>query len=72
MDCWLIIAGLIAAALAYGYRDHRRQSRRLAGIFAVLAAKHGGEVKRATLLVLPRLRFERDRRRFLVTAMAEN
>ena len=70
MDWSLIIAGLIAAALAYGYWDHRQQSRRLAGIFAVVAAKHGGEVKRASLLVLPQLRFESDGRRFLVTAMA--
>jgi hypothetical protein len=70
MDWWLIIGGLIAAALAYGTWDHTRQSRRLAGIFAVLAAKHWGEVKRGGLLVLPQLRFERDGRRFLVTAMA--
>jgi hypothetical protein len=70
MDWWLIIGGVIAAALAFGYWDHTRQSRRLGGIFAVLAAKHGGEVKRGNLLVLPQLRFERDGRRFLVSAMA--
>jgi hypothetical protein len=34
MDWSPIIAGLIAAALAYGYWDHTRQSRRLAGIFS--------------------------------------
>ena len=70
MEWWLIIGGLIAAALAFGYRDHTRQSRRLAGILAVLAAKHGGEVRRGGLLVLPQLRFENGGRRFLVTAMA--
>ncbi|MDH3596026.1 MAG: hypothetical protein OEM93_14385 [Rhodospirillales bacterium] len=70
MDWWLIIVGVIAAALAYGYWDHTRQSRRLTGIFAVLAARHGGQVKRASLLVLPQLRFESDGRRVLVTAMA--
>ncbi len=70
MDWWLIIGGVIAAALAFAYWDHTRQSRRLAGIFAVLAAKHGGKVKRGSPLVLPQLRFESDGRRFLVTAMA--
>ena len=70
MSWWLVIAAFIAAALAYGYWDHTRQSRRLAKLFADLAAKHRGEVKRATLVALPRLRFEMDGRRCLVTAMA--
>ena len=70
MDWWLIIGGVVAAALAFAYWDHTRQSRRLAGIFTVLAARHGGRVKRGSLLVLPQLRFESDGRRFLVTAMA--
>ncbi len=70
MVWWLIIGGLIAAALAFGYWDHTRQSRRLSEIFAVLAAEHGGRVTRGGLLVLPQLRFERDGGRFLVTAMA--
>ena len=70
MDWWLIIGGVVAAALAFAYWEHTRQSRRLAGFFTVLAARHGGEVKRGNLLVLPQLRFERNGRRFLVTAMA--
>jgi hypothetical protein len=70
MDWWPIIGGVVAAALAFAYWDHTRQSRRLAGIFAVLAARHGGRIKRGGLLVLPQLRFESDGRRFLVTAMA--
>ncbi len=70
MSWWLVIAAFIAAALAYGYWDHTRQSRRLAKFFADLAAKHRGEVKRATLVALPQLRFEMDGRCVLVTAMA--
>jgi hypothetical protein len=70
MSWWLVIAAFIAAALAYGYWDHTRQSRRLAKLFADLVAKHGGEVKRATLVALPQLRFETAGRRVLVTAMA--
>ncbi len=70
MSWWLVIAAFIAAALAYGYWDHTRQSRRLAKLFADLAAKHRGEVTRATLVALPQLRFEIDGRRVLVTAMA--
>ncbi len=70
MSWWLVIAALIAAALAYGYWDHTQQSRRLAKLFADLAAKHGGEVTRASLVALPQLRFETDGRRVLVTAMA--
>ncbi len=70
MSWWLVIAALIAAALAYGYWDHTQQSRRLAKLFADLAAKHGGTVKRASLVALPQLRFEAAGRRVLVTAMA--
>ncbi len=70
MPWWLIIAALIAAALAYGYWDHSQRSRRLAKLFADLAARHGGEVRRASLVALPQLRFELDGRRVLVTAMA--
>ncbi len=70
MSWWLIIAAFIAAALAYGYWDHTQQSRRLAKLFADLAAKHGGEVRRASLVALPQLRFELGARRVLVTAMA--
>ncbi len=70
MEWWLIIAGLIAAALAFGYWDHTRQSRCLGGILAALAHKHSGQVQRGGLLVLPQLRFERDDQRFLVSAMA--
>ncbi len=70
MSWWLIIAAFIAAALVYGYWDHSRQSRRLAKLFADLAAKHGGEVTRASFVALPQLRFELGARRVLVTAMA--
>jgi hypothetical protein len=70
MEWWLIIGGLIAAALVYGYRDHTRHRRRLSRIFAVLAARLGGTVTPGGLLVLPQLRFERDGRPVLVTAMA--
>ncbi len=70
MEWWLIIGGLIAAALAFGYWEHTRQSRRLGGILAVMAAKHNGEVKRGGLLVLPQLRFAQEGRRFLIGAMA--
>jgi hypothetical protein len=70
LDWWLIIAGLIAAALVTGYRDHTRHRRRLARIFAVLAARHGGTATPGGFLVLPQLRFERDDRPVLVAAMA--
>ena len=70
MSWWLVIAALIAAALAYGYWDHSQRSRRLAKLFADLAAKHGGEVTRASLVALPQLHFEAAGRRVLVTAMA--
>ena len=50
MVWWLVIAAVIAAALAYGYWDHTKQSRHLARLFAVLAAKHQGQVTAASLL----------------------
>jgi hypothetical protein len=70
MVWWLVIAAVVAAALAYGYRDHTKQSRHLARLFAVLAAKHRGRVKAASLLALPQLRFETDGRKVLVAAVA--
>ncbi len=70
MYWWLVLTTIIAAALAYGYWDHTNQSRHISRLFAILAAKYRGEVKRASLLALPQLRFELDSRRFLVTAMA--
>ncbi len=70
MTWGLIIAAVIVAALAYGYWDHTKQSRHLAKLFAALAAKYRGQVKRASLLALPQLRFERDGRRVLVGALA--
>ncbi len=69
MDWWLIVTAVVAAALAYAYWDHTNQSRHLGKLFALLATKYRGEVKRASLLVLPQLRFELHGRRFLVTAM---
>jgi hypothetical protein len=70
MSWGLVIAALIAAALAYGYWDHTQRSRRLARLFADLAAKHGGAVTRASLVALPQLRFDLGARRVVVTAMA--
>jgi hypothetical protein len=70
MVWWLVIAAVIAAALAYGYWDHTKQSRRLARLFAILAAKRRGRVKAASFLALPQLRFEIDGRKVLVAAMA--
>ena len=70
MVWWLVIAAVIAAALAYGYWDHTKQSRHLARLFAVLAAKHRGRVTAASLLALPQLRFEADGREVLVAALA--
>jgi hypothetical protein len=70
MIWWLVIAAVVAAALTYGYWDHTKQSRHLAKLFAVLAAKHRGRVKAASLLALPQLRFEIDGRKVLVAAMA--
>jgi hypothetical protein len=70
MVWWLVIGAVIAAALAYGYWDHTKQSRHLSSLFAVLAAKHGGRVTAASFLALPQLRFEIDGRKLLVAAMA--
>jgi hypothetical protein len=69
MYWWLAIALIITAALAYGYWDHTGQSRQLARLFANLAAKYQGEVKKADLLALPQLRFEKDGCHLLVSAM---
>jgi hypothetical protein len=66
----LVIAAVIVAALAFGYWDHGKQSRHLAKLFAAIAAKYRGQVKRASLLALPQLRFERDGRRVLAGALA--
>lgn len=69
MNWWLAIALFITAALAYGYWDHTRQGRHFARLFANLAAKYQGEIKKASFLALPQLRFERHGRHFLVSAM---
>jgi len=70
MTWGLVIAAVIVAALGYGYWDHTKQSRHLANLFAALAANYRGQVKRASFLALPQLRFERDGRRVLVGALA--
>ena len=70
MIWWIVIPAVIVAALAYAYWEHGKQGRRLAGLFAPLAASHGGKVKAATLLALPQLGFERDGRKYVVGAMA--
>lgn len=69
MHWGLAIAALVAAALVYACRAHVRDRRRLTALFASLAARHGGEVRPGTWLVLPQLRFERDGRHYLVAAM---
>lgn len=69
MVWWFAITLIIAAALAYGYWDHTSQSRHLAGLYSGLATKYQGKVKKANLLALPQLRFEKDGHRFLVSAM---
>ena len=63
------ITGFIAAALAYAYWVHRSDSRRLTALLTPLARRHDGELRPASLLYLPQLRFERDGRHFLVMAM---
>jgi hypothetical protein len=70
MYWWMLLSAAIVGALVFAYRDHVRQSQRLAEFFANIAATHGGDVQRATLLTLPQLRFTADGRSFLITAMA--
>ena len=70
MIWWVIIPAVIVAALGYAYWEHNKVSRRLATLFAPLAAANSGDVKAATVLALPVLRFERDGRRYVVGAMA--
>ena len=65
----LAIAGFIAAALAYAYWVHRSDSRRLTALLTPFARRHDGELRPASLLYLPQLRFEQKGRRFLVMAM---
>ena len=65
----LAITGFIAAALAYAYWVHRSDSRRLTAVLAPFAQRHDGELRPASLLYLPQLRFELDGRHFLVMAM---
>lgn len=72
MDWWLAITILVAAALAYGYREHTRGRRRLTALFASLAEGNDGQVKPGSLFVLPQLRFERGGGCYLVTAMASS
>jgi hypothetical protein len=69
---WMIIIAVIAAALAYGFWDHLRQSRRLAGLFAPLAVEFGGELVKPSLLAFPQLRFEVDCGRAHLGAMANS
>ena len=65
----LTITGFIAAALAYAYWVHRSDSRRLTTLLTPFALRHDGELRPASLLYLPQLRFEQEGRRFLVMAM---
>ncbi len=70
MIWWLVIPAVFAAALAYAYWDHCKQSRRLADLFGPIAVATGGDVKAANILALPQLRFERGGNFYLVGAMA--
>ncbi len=70
MTWGLIIAAVIVAALGFAYREHGKDSRHLAKLFAALATKYRGQVKRAGFLALPQLRFESDGRPVLVGALA--
>ncbi len=70
MTWGLIVAAVIAAALGFAYREHGKDSRHLAKLFAALATKYRGQVKRAGFLALPQLRFESDGRPVLVGALA--
>jgi hypothetical protein len=72
MHWWIAITLLVASAMAYAYHSHRRDGRDLTALFAPLAVKYGGDVRPASLLVLPQLRFEHDGGRYLVTAMPNN
>ena len=54
---WLAITLFVAAALAYAYRLHKADSRRLAQLFTVLAAQYRGTMKKGSLFALPQLRF---------------
>ena len=69
---WIIIIAVIAAALAYGFWDHLRQSRRLAALFAPLAAEFGGSQVKPSLLAYPQLRFEVGCGRVHLGAMANS
>lgn len=70
MIWWIVIPAVLVAALCYAYWEHRKHSRRLVDLFAPLASKYGGEVKAATVLAMPQLRFERNGRRYFIGAMA--
>ena len=70
MIWWIIIPAVIAAALAYAYWEHGKQGRRLTRLFAPVAKAHDGNVKAATFLALPQLRFERDGHKYFIGAMA--
>ncbi len=70
MIWWIVIPAVLVAALCYAYWEHRKHSRRLGDLFAPLASRYGGEVKAATVLALPQLRFERNGRRYFIGAMA--
>jgi hypothetical protein len=72
MNWWGAILAVIAAALAYGYWEHRSESRRLAKLFARLARENEGRLKAANFLALPQLRFERKDRRYFISAMANS
>ncbi len=70
MIWWVVIPAIFAAALAYAYWEHRKQSRRLVDLFTPLATAYCGDIKAATVLALPQLRFARDGRRYFLGAMA--
>lgn len=69
MIWWSVILAVIAAALAYAFWEHRKHSRRLIDLFVPLATAYGGDIKAATVLALPQLRFEHGGRNYFLGAM---
>jgi hypothetical protein len=70
MIWWIVIPAIMVAALAYAYWEHRKQSRHLVDLFTPIATAYSGDIKAATVLTLPQLRFVRDGRRYFLGAMA--
>ena len=72
MEWWLIIGAVVIVALVFAYREHGQESRRLGKLFKLLAAKHRGQVKRGSFLLLPQLRFETDHGAYWLGTLANS